>query len=387
MAPHLSVDMTPVGKRSVRGSWQITPDVPAVVDPQPSLITSCASGTAELMIILTSWHSVIRAIASYMLKQGNRLEVAVAKLCECCGDWFEPSKFSGNRQRFCSEECQRQWWVENRDQGKVYTFICQNCGKIYQTNFSNRDICCSRECGFEYASKRAIVEKECLSCGRVFEANQSSSDYCSDECRKRGIERVCQVCGATFYGHPNAIYCSQECELEVGRQRYQSYMTEKIGTRTYVCQECGTEFEAPYGDKRREFCSPLCRRRHHGRIHKRTRRALKKATGMVIRINPLVVFRRDRWRCGICGGKVDPHCEFPDPLSPSLDHIMPLSRGGEHTMRNLQLAHLGCNIRKRDRIPSNARGYGVPIMAIKPLVDHAGSPAYPAACCHQGGSL
>jgi 5-methylcytosine-specific restriction endonuclease McrA len=36
----------------------------------------------------------------------------------------------------------------------------------------------------------------------------------------------------------------------------------------------------------------------------------------------------------------------PDPMSPSLDHILPLSKGGTHEPRNVQLAHLGCNVRK-----------------------------------------
>jgi len=45
---------------------------------------------------------------------------------------------------------------------------------------------------------------------------------------------------------------------------------------------------------------------------------------------------------------------WPDPMSPSLDHIQPLqpsdgSEPGLHDPDNVQLAHLSCNARKNNR--------------------------------------
>jgi len=57
---------------------------------------------------------------------------------------------------------------------------------------------------------------------------------------------------------------------------------------------------------------------------------------------------RDADRCGICGKRV-PDKAYPHPESPSFDHIVPLSVGGTHEAANLQLAHLGCNLRKGAR--------------------------------------
>lgn len=289
--------------------------------------------------------------------------------CRLCGAEFEQTG-PGKSRKFCTEEHQRQWWIENRaEAGKFYTYVCQNCGKEYQTIYSNRDTCCSRECGWEWHSKQAIVEKECLSCGRVFEALRSGPAYCSDACSERGRERVCRICGDTFYSQSRSCYCSEECRLEGCRRQHEVYMTEKVGHRTYRCQECGRQFVAPYGDKRRHFCSLQCSRRNYrtspqGRAqrarNRRMRRARKYGNGPIQDIDPRAVYARDGWHCGICGKPVDPDLEFPDPMSATLDHIIPLAQGGTHTWRNVQLAHQICNSCKRD-VGGGQLRLGIPV--------------------------
>ena len=67
-------------------------------------------------------------------------------------------------------------------------------------------------------------------------------------------------------------------------------------------------------------------------------------------INNGSVYERDGWVCGICGGSVNPESVYPDPLSPSLDHIEPLSLGGAHTYANVRLTHLRCNVARGNRV-------------------------------------
>jgi len=55
------------------------------------------------------------------------------------------------------------------------------------------------------------------------------------------------------------------------------------------------------------------------------------------------VFERDKWRCHICGDRIDKSLRAPDRGSATLDHIVPLAFGGEHTMHNIKAAHYGCN--------------------------------------------
>lgn len=55
--------------------------------------------------------------------------------------------------------------------------------------------------------------------------------------------------------------------------------------------------------------------------------------------------------CGICGKPVDKTLKYPDPMSPTIDHIIPLARGGHPAdLDNLQLAHRACNRAKSDKL-------------------------------------
>lgn len=60
--------------------------------------------------------------------------------------------------------------------------------------------------------------------------------------------------------------------------------------------------------------------------------------------------------CGICGKPVDKSLKYPDPMSPTVDHIIPLSKNGDpSSLDNLQLAHRYCNRMKSDKILGEAK--------------------------------
>lgn len=55
--------------------------------------------------------------------------------------------------------------------------------------------------------------------------------------------------------------------------------------------------------------------------------------------------------CAICGQPVDKTLKFPHPMSPTVDHIIPVAKGGHPASRdNMQLAHLICNQVKSSRL-------------------------------------
>ena len=60
--------------------------------------------------------------------------------------------------------------------------------------------------------------------------------------------------------------------------------------------------------------------------------------------------------CGICGNPVDFSLKFPHPLSPCIDHIIPIAKGGHPSdIDNLQLAHFCCNRQKSDKLDMDER--------------------------------
>ena len=62
--------------------------------------------------------------------------------------------------------------------------------------------------------------------------------------------------------------------------------------------------------------------------------------------------------CGICGKPVDFSLKYPHPLSPCIDHIIPIAKGGHPSdLDNMQLAHWTCNRQKSDKL-IDSRGGG-----------------------------
>lgn len=213
---------------------------------------------------------------------------------------------------------------------------------------------------------------------------------------------TCAVCGnpvANRAGNSGPVpkYCSKTCSSRAG------YISRKAAGTLYSkprkkreakpCKHCGESFEtlsARFCSRRcadaarnasaapceREGCEEpirakgLCSKhwrrlaRAEGREKSewtddrraawKMRETLKRATVEAVPIVPREVFERDGWMCGICSEPVDAGRRYPDPQSASLDHVVPLSRGGGHILSNVQCAHLFCNLSKGNRVPAAA---------------------------------
>lgn len=55
------------------------------------------------------------------------------------------------------------------------------------------------------------------------------------------------------------------------------------------------------------------------------------------------------WVCYLCGRPIDPQSTEPSQRL-SVDHVMPLSKGGADSIENMRPAHAGCNSGKGDRV-------------------------------------
>ncbi|USC17022.1 HNH endonuclease [Rhodococcus sp. 11-3] len=58
------------------------------------------------------------------------------------------------------------------------------------------------------------------------------------------------------------------------------------------------------------------------------------------------IAERDVYCCQLCGDLVDMKLSGLKPMGPTVDHIVPISRGGGDTPENVHLAHRRCNEEK-----------------------------------------
>jgi len=62
----------------------------------------------------------------------------------------------------------------------------------------------------------------------------------------------------------------------------------------------------------------------------------------------LVVFERDEWICHICNRLINKHLRGDHWWRATLDHVIPICKGGTHTYENVRAAHWRCNMLKGD---------------------------------------
>ena len=137
-----------------------------------------------------------------------------------------------------------------------------------------------------------------------------------------------------------------------------AYQPQRHAARPTQCVVCGTGVMRPYRSDRMPTCSVVCRTLlSFGACSENSsyewesdamQRARKAGARVVERVERRAVFDRDSWVCYLCHTSLDPQADVFDPLSATVDHVVPLSLAGEHTMANVRCACLGCNSRKQD---------------------------------------
>lgn len=136
-------------------------------------------------------------------------------------------------------------------------------------------------------------------------------------------------------------YCNETC-----RRRHAA--GSAVG-KTRTCGQCGATFEVKNGKQR--YCSKPCRiRANKGSGSSTALRRSAEARGAERgeRFTLEDVCARDGWVCGLCIGPIDPAIRGDRYLEGTVDHIVPISAGGTHTMDNVQPAHWTCNAAKRN---------------------------------------
>lgn len=191
--------------------------------------------------------------------------------------------------------------------------ICPTCGEEFRHQHAGRGrprSYCSEWCQ-THARRRGKVSLACQECGVTFEALKSTTRFYSYDCRyldyrrRGGLLRhklVCPRCGASFLAERlSRKFCSEACRNDANRVDG----SEKTGNHRARC----IKFGVPY--------DPSIRREQ--------------------------VLDRDDWTCWLCGDAIPDDVPYPDGLYGSIDHAIPLAKGGAHSWDNVRAAHLSCN--------------------------------------------
>lgn len=108
------------------------------------------------------------------------------------------------------------------------------------------------------------------------------------------------------------------------------------------CEWCGEPhtFRRSLG----RFCSPECRSASADSDPDRNRRKNQKRKAHKAGEYTLgEVALRDGHRCHLCRKRVDMTLTGNDRMGPTIDHLIPVSAGGDDVLSNVRLAHRSCN--------------------------------------------
>lgn len=239
--------------------------------------------------------------------------------CKQCGKEFIKKK-NGAKVKYCSDKCYKDY---RREYNRI---------RMREANPPKPD-----------------VVKECEWCGQAYTVparNASQSRYCSNECKQ------------AYYGHKPMEEYLKELERQKEETARIKEAERKARIKTKVCTECGETFETIRPNQL--TCSKECSRLRRNRLSWQINQERYNDTNLIDKdITVKVLYKRDKGICYICGGK----CDFKDhtqinghftagPNYPSIDHIIPIARGGMHAWDNVKLAHHCCNSMKSDVLPS-----------------------------------
>lgn len=127
-----------------------------------------------------------------------------------------------------------------------------------------------------------------------------------------------------------------------------------------ACAHCGNEFTAR---RERLFCGIQCSTANlrsitgkpyvpaWSRSQSNRSRENHMAAAYEENVVKEKVFQRDNYTCYLCGQACDKLDGWPSPRYPTLDHYVPISRGGKHNYQNCLTACWSCNKAKRNTLP------------------------------------
>lgn len=297
--------------------------------------------------------------------------------CDHCHELFGTSN-KGRKARYCSKLCKnraRRPRMPKASTTGVVVCTCVVCEQSFKAKRSNRRTC-SAECRRQWQNQRSKTTRAngiptpCFVCGRVFNAHpQRASECCSWKCarvlcgRRKSIQHTgtCLRCGEATRprqrGRSNGM-CVACHDKDVAELKFER-MRKQVDSLFGVCGDCGNRFRYARNKSRSRCCE--CRLKHIQEVKRalrkeaKTRRRARKKGATIERFTASELFNRDGWKCQLCGRRVRKFKVMNHPREATIDHIIPLSRGGKHSLVNCQTACRQCNSCKGAKVKGQHR--------------------------------
>lgn len=236
---------------------------------------------------------------------------------------------------------------------------CRRCGVTKPLDAFARNASCSdgrRGTCKECSRIREFVEvasKPCSSCGEV----KAASEFGKNSRCRDGLTSACSACRAaakraSYQRHRDSILAAQRLSYKNNPERAKAYAKgwkaanpDKVRQYRRLNYERNVEKVAAQAQEWRE-ANPE-KWQENLRTQNRKRRARKAGAT----VGPIDLDALWTGFCALCDHAIDKSLVWPHPLSKSVDHIVPLSKGGAHEQSNLQWTHLVCNNRKGASAP------------------------------------
>lgn len=148
---------------------------------------------------------------------------------------------------------------------------------------------------------------------------------------------------------PTKKYCSDECcKIRSTNPASRIKIIHEL-----KCDECDGVFNS--ANKEQRFCSYKCKTRNRNKLNELERRKYYTEGDKTITLSKLI--DKECNVCYICLGECDSKDYIKDDKGtiicgnnyPSVEHVIPLSKGGKHEWDNVKLAHRWCNSKKSNK--------------------------------------
>jgi 5-methylcytosine-specific restriction endonuclease McrA len=180
---------------------------------------------------------------------------------------------------------------------------------------------------------------------------QYSNIYCiqCNDVRLYG-DKLCSKCKLIkkYTDAYNFTSVCKHCNKEYGIETKLNNLSVVHQINNYCSVQCNEQLKN-INRKKHQKISRVKRRNKYGRLEKD--KEIAKYYGIKYEtISRSIVFRKHNYVCASCGVKcVHPNKDnYNQSNAATLDHIIPKSRGGEHTYNNVTLLCRSCNSIKRD---------------------------------------